>query len=492
MKGRSGPGAGTIGIAFVIAAAGCAAALPLCPAKGGPVWWELTSDHFVLRTDLKPRAAMETLRTLEDARAGMLAGMWPGVVGPPGRTAAVALASVSEAWAVTGTTSYAGMHVRLGPFPATLVVSPDDRSGRTAKHELAHELANYFLPVQPRWFAEGIATFLATVRYDRAKGLSILGEADVQYVRNFRLWGPSPFLELMAGTLPDDEVAATRFYATSWMLTNFLYNRRRAGWGNLQDRLGRLERGHKAFMEEFPDLAPSRLAEVLRDHAAHGQYAVQVLPIPPWSGQARVREMTDTEVHGLRAFLYWSMREGTSGITNEVIRTEIDESLRADRPGLEALAVAFYAEEVAYPRSHSDLAALAVRAHPDHWMAWLMSAEARSPDAPERMSDLRRALQLAPRAPWVLGELAEIEAREERWSNVLRYTNLDLAAGTTYPELWILHLAAARATGHCPEAELWAFALRSYLPRTYAARLGAAQRIPCGATAPSPSKPLSQ
>jgi len=487
MTGRSGRGAGAIGIAFVIAAAGCATALPLCPAKGGPVWWELTSDHFVLRTDLKPRAAMETLRTLEDARAGMLAGMWPGVVGPPGRTAAVALASVTEAWAIMGS-NYVGKHVRMGPFPATLVVSPDDRDGRTAKHELAHELANYFLPVQPRWFAEGIATFLATVRYDRANGLSILGEADAQYVANFRFRGPTPFVELMTGTLPDDEAAASRFYATAWMLTNFLYNRRRAGWGNLQDRLGRLQRGSEAFMEEFPDLGPARLADVLRNHAVHGSYVVHAMPLPPWSGQPRVRQMTDSEVHGLRAFLYWSMRDGTSGVSNEVVRAEIDESLRADRPGLEALAVGFYADEVAYPRSRSDLAALAVRAHPDQWMAWLMSADARSADAPERVSDLRRALQLAPRAPWVLGGLAEIEAREERWSNVLGYTNLDLAAGATYPQLWILHLAAARATGHCPEAELWGFALRSYLPRTFAASLKAAEKIPCRASATSSSK----
>jgi hypothetical protein len=52
------------------------ATLP-CPAKGGPAWTELTSDHFRLRTDLDADVAAEAIRTLEEIRVAMLALVWP-------------------------------------------------------------------------------------------------------------------------------------------------------------------------------------------------------------------------------------------------------------------------------------------------------------------------------------------------------------------------------------------------------------------------------
>jgi hypothetical protein len=155
MGQRSGAWTGSCAIAILATAIGCAS-LPPCPAKGGPAWRELTSDHFVLRTDLSPREALETIRTLEDTRAAMLAGMWAGLVEPPGKSTAIALASLEETSRFTGTT-FNGMHLRQPPFPATLIISPDPKQQETAKHELAHGLARYFLPVHPTWFAEGLA-----------------------------------------------------------------------------------------------------------------------------------------------------------------------------------------------------------------------------------------------------------------------------------------------------------------------------------------------
>ena len=122
--------------------------------------------------------------------------------------------------------------------------------------------------------------------------------------------------------------------------------------------------------------------------------------------------MTDGEVHGLRAFLYWLTRSVNPATTAADIRSEIDESLHAEAPALDALATAFYGRDIEYPSTPADLAALAVRAHPGHWMAWVMSADARTQHAPERESDLRRAFQLAPREPAVRAGLAALYADE--------------------------------------------------------------------------------
>jgi len=62
-------------IALALAAgtvAGCASNFAACPAAGGPVWRELASDHFVLRTDLGLDEARDTLRDLENLRAALL------------------------------------------------------------------------------------------------------------------------------------------------------------------------------------------------------------------------------------------------------------------------------------------------------------------------------------------------------------------------------------------------------------------------------------
>ena len=264
---------------------GCAS-LPPCPAKGGPAWRELTSDHFVLRTDLSPREALETVRTLEDTRAAMLAGMWAGAAGPPGKSTAIALASLDETWGFTGT-NFAGVHLRRPPFPATLLISPDPKQQDPAKHELAHELALYFLPVQPSWFAEGLATFLATIQYDRDKGLAVLGEAAVERYRRFTASGPVSLDQLM-GPLPDDPLTVSRYYATTWLLTHYLYNNRGPGWQHLQDRLARLQPGTDAFRAEFPDLDAEGLQRTLMDYAKRGQYVVRTLPVAPWSGTPRI------------------------------------------------------------------------------------------------------------------------------------------------------------------------------------------------------------
>jgi hypothetical protein len=152
-------------------AAGCAT-LPACPAKGGPAWRELTSAHFRVRSDLDQEDARETVRRLEEIRASMLATLWPGAPDPPNRTEVIVLRSRIEFMVFARDPQVPpvlwGLRSERPPLPPTLIFSGTDyRTMGVLAHELAHDLSRWYMPMQPPWYSEGIATFLETLRYDR-------------------------------------------------------------------------------------------------------------------------------------------------------------------------------------------------------------------------------------------------------------------------------------------------------------------------------------
>ena len=59
------------------------AGLPPCPARGGPAWLTLESEHFRLNTDLRIERAWETATKLETLREALLAGAFPGAPARP-------------------------------------------------------------------------------------------------------------------------------------------------------------------------------------------------------------------------------------------------------------------------------------------------------------------------------------------------------------------------------------------------------------------------
>jgi hypothetical protein len=163
--------AAALALVSIWAIAGCAT-LPAWPAKGGPIWREAISTHFRLRSDLDEDDARETIRRLEEIRASMLEMVWPGVPDPPIRTEVVVLRSSTELMVFVRDPHepplIAGLRAERSPLPASLLFAGTDlRTMSTLVHELAHDLSEWFLPIQPLWYSEGVATFLETLRYDR-------------------------------------------------------------------------------------------------------------------------------------------------------------------------------------------------------------------------------------------------------------------------------------------------------------------------------------
>src|SRR6476620_4310866 len=70
-------------------ALGCIApaSLPKTPANGGPAWHELTTEHFVIDSDLEPAEAAVVANQLENLRKVMSETVFggPPPAGPPAR-----------------------------------------------------------------------------------------------------------------------------------------------------------------------------------------------------------------------------------------------------------------------------------------------------------------------------------------------------------------------------------------------------------------------
>ena len=465
------------GAVVAMAAIAACATVPPCPERGGPVWRELTSEHFVLRSDLPLDEATDVLRTLEETRAAMLASVWRGEAGPLGRTQAIALSSPREFAAFTGPL-IGGMHLQHPPFRPTLVLGAADATQSAAKHEVAHELAFSVLPVEPPWYAEGLAGFLQTIRYDRAQGDAYVGEPAEDLYRYFSTGGPMD-LDRLLGRVPDDPFQAVQFYATSWLLVHYLFNKRFDGWQRLTDRLARLEPGRAAFLAEFPDLSGDGLYRTLIDYARGGQYTVLRPRVAPWTATPRVRTMADTEAHGARAYLYWALRDRNDEITDATLRTEIDEGLHGPAPSVDALAVAFYGPDAHVKQRRAELAALATRTHPESWMSWLMAADGESNGLLAKRGDLFRGLAKAPDEPEILLRLATVDAQEGQWDDAVALTNRILGAGLVHHGLWLLHAQALRETGHCAMADRWAASLSAYLPLAEVPANAVQEERPC-------------
>jgi hypothetical protein len=450
------------------------AAVALRPEVGRAerAWTELTSAHFVVRTDLPPAEARELVQTLEDARAAMLAMVWGGQAGPPTRLTVVALASATETRRLTRGV-FSGVYVRADHFPPTIVFGGRPLEVWLVKHELAHHLSSWFLPAAPRWYEEGFSTFLETIRYDRAARRAYLGEPALERHATLQATGPLPKDELFGQ--PSLE-RYERFEASSWALVHLLVNTRAAAFERFQRRLGAFERLNDAWAAEFPDLDAKRLAAALRDYPAVGLRSVSPHSLPPWQGRIASRALPPAEVHAVRAYLAAFVTD--DGVTNaQRARGPIGDALAADPTLVEALAMRFYLLGPVTGAEATSLADRARKAHPDSWLAWLMTADAETERAAARTA-LARALALAPNQPEVIRRLSALDAIENRWPEALALSSRMIAVRAVSDESLMFHMATLAFAGRCDESAAWNAALSSYLPAEKASRaISARQRL---------------
>jgi tetratricopeptide (TPR) repeat protein len=295
-----------------------------------------------------------------------------------------------------------------------------------------------------------VALFLSTVDVDHDRGETIVGRAPDPIVRRLSRISIFP-LESLFAPEPSDPRALADFEVTSWLVFEYLFNKRPEALARYQNRLRAWQRPADAWAAEFGDLTTAKLADELHEFLRFGKGKVARFPAISWTGPIETRAVPDAEVHGLRAFLYGY----APGLRRPAIadaRREVAEAFREDPAAVEAGAVAFYLLDKQPAADRHAMAQQIAAAHPDAWMSWLMFADASDGKSPERRSALTRALTLAPDQSEVAARFAELKAREQQWDEALKFSSKAIRLQVTNLGIMRTHIQALLHTGVCDEA----------------------------------------
>jgi hypothetical protein len=462
-----------VSVAALAGSSSCAT-LPACPARGGPAWHELRSPHFTLRTDLDESDARTTIDRLEEVRAAMLSAVWATAGDPPIRTEAIVLRSRSEFVAFQGESAakgrIGGLRADAPPFPPAIVLSgTSSQSFRILNHELAHDISCWFMPIQPAWYAEGVATLLETIAADRTTGVAWVGRPPPDRVAVRPIDGPIDARAMLDDRFSENTPHLDWFERRAWLLVHYLVTQRRAEFNRLQVALQELKPTPVAWAQALPDLPIDKVDQVLDDYARNDAYRVVQRPFASAPNAITSRVMTDAEVHATRAWLFQIMPMGHTD--RQAVARELADARAADPSNVEALAY-----QVAWFTTRADRAALAADAarvaasHPDDWRAWLVVDLTASSEAARRAA-LVHALAVAPDQPTVLAELAVLDLAARRPDQALLFAEKGMSA---HDRVWLfvgVRLQAHALLGHCAEAAGLAEIVRARAPAEVTQRI---------------------
>src|SRR5581483_2245828 len=142
-------------------------------------WHAVKTPHFRVYTDAPEAQARAQALKLESLRASLLLAFPPGT-DTPLPVEVVVFASRDElSWFVSprqlGYTRYSDSELRI-VMSAEAFAEGESQFTATVAHELTHYLSQYAVKQQPRWLAEGLATFLETLTLT-PDGRAVFGRA---------------------------------------------------------------------------------------------------------------------------------------------------------------------------------------------------------------------------------------------------------------------------------------------------------------------------
>jgi hypothetical protein len=345
------------GVLFVgCIALACAHTTPTASPPPLTDWREVGSAHFRLRTDLPEGAARETLGKLDDLRTWLQAA-WSTGGDSPGTTNVIVLSNANELWTFThlsgiATTSRQGPVIVVAGTGSEFLFGDRSPQQQVLAHEVAHDLIRRRMPGAPRWFHEGLATYLQTVfqRDDRhiRFGLSSVWNAPHRkWVTDpeVAIYGPDPpathILPLdTLGTVRWEDATPSEIVQLYWSACIWIYLLRTGEPERMSALEAALASGtpwRVAWARLRNGLDPDRLREKLFGIG----WKTEVREIPSGSPRAppvSERALAPWEVHLCLAEL-WSLAArmpGGSGLAPRV-RSEVEAAAAAapDRPAPE-------------------------------------------------------------------------------------------------------------------------------------------------------------
>lgn len=410
----------------------CACAQAQKPPSAGGAFLELQSDHYVLVTDLAELAARAAIARMEDVRAALLELSWRGDAPAREKLRVVQFAS-SARLREFANPGMSAVYQPAGLFgePFLLLTVEEAAAGDVVlKHELAHAQHGSFLPRSPRWFFEGLACYLETLRYDAEARRHVLGEPSAERLEYLRVHPGVDYRRVLSMRTGDAVLLGGQdgyeFQSAAWLLVFYLANEYRAQLDEYIARLARREEAQAAFAAAFPGLEADELAAQAaryRPALARGDAKVRTkeMPLSSTKTDADLRVVPAADVEAMRAELFF-LSPGLPRVRAHLgeARAAADDALRADPAQPLALAVLLALPEDANAPPPLERIRAAAAARPGDFRSQMLLAFVAGPRQPEeRRAALARAAQLAPENATVLNALAWHELTHGRASEAL-------------------------------------------------------------------------
>jgi hypothetical protein len=284
-------------LALLAGGSGCAS----CPCYEDRNWRELSTQNFRLRTDLGADQARAQIEELELFRAAILTSFRASPMTPTGQLPVVVL---DAGWGAVGGPLLHGIFGRMLFTRQIAMRASNNLLGQTVvKHEIVHYLSNFVRPSDPRWLAEGLATYFETLELSDDHHVVTVGRPDPQDVSSLRGLGIISVGELMSGAEYGSQPAL--FQASAWLLVHYLMNHHNVAFRSYLKALATNSDHTQAWTASFGGLGPEQLDQELRRYFDGGRYYLYKFPFQPPPVQiADQRTLSPATAHATRALLY--------------------------------------------------------------------------------------------------------------------------------------------------------------------------------------------
>lgn len=318
-----------VALGVAVAAQGCAHFE--CTVHGGREARAITTEHFIVTSDLPP-AKHEFVATRLELLWDTFAAFFHADV-PHARIPVVMLDS--EAAVSSFAEKYTGFVSRRGPTVLVVGgVGDEDGSGGSTAHELTHLVSAYMLPRQPRWLSEGLGTLFEDAQFHGDRRVRMgrwnAGRADRAFYE-----GVATLDELMQwGGLRFDESEA-RLYASAWAWVHYLSNHDEARLTRLFAELHGVKPMDQVMREVFPPDDAKRLHDEVVKYVGNARFRGWATDLGRTPSLSSPQPLAPWEVHALRSRLYIRDRDAA--------RRELEQAVKlapTPRPARVALIAA--------------------------------------------------------------------------------------------------------------------------------------------------------
>jgi tetratricopeptide (TPR) repeat protein len=398
-------------------------------ARSTGVWREVSTPHFVLRTDLAAGVAKRAAQTLELNRDMLVSAAWPRTEIPEWARTEVYVLDGTDFQRTFGEKVDS---LSMGGVPEQFYLYGDpgrweSRSSlmlsavSTLRFQLAVRIARLLYPDGPRWFVDGIGHFLETVHLSDDGKSVVLGAVNPSELRNYAARRTVSLAQLLSWKHSDP--TNWGLDGMSWLFVHWLSNAQPDRFSRYRLELMRGAGGEAAFATAFSSLDLPATDQELFRYSKHGEYAEASAPLVPTVAHFTERLLTPSDLHVVQARLAiasWNTNPGerTADALRTHVREQIDMALALDPTNVTAL----WTDEWTPQAQRLTRARGAAEAHPDDPRAWELLGTLlgeTQPGCEEEEKAYRKALALAPNNPDVTNALAWLLQDQGRWSQAM-------------------------------------------------------------------------